>query len=326
MPTALTTPLDRGLGSDAKLSFINLVRYRLNLSLPKGAVERWDLWAEGSAPFPLPDGKRAFLLSFRRAEDAEHEQGILVIGLLEGRMPVIVAQWKIPASIGDMHPVDMGPEVGVLLHVMSSGPAGPGHRMLYHHLLRLKNHRLEETWSARWTYTRGAPASYLPPVIRFVDTDGDGKKEILLRVPGAALSKRRSRRWAIFRWDGYSGRFVPKKGLAWSPVTIQKPTWTVSGFLEALHAQDGDVVGLLTAYPAPGCSRPEELVDFLANEDVEPAGLLRRSKASSANRAVVTVPMKKRSGPGRYLLEIQLRREQALLPRWKVCRLRLLRW
>ena len=249
-----------------------------------------------------------------------------MMGLLEGQTPVIVAQWKIAASIGDMHPVDLGPDVGVFIHVMSSGPVGRDYRMLFHHLLRLRNHRFEVTWSARWGYSRSNPSSYMPPNIRFFDTNGDGTKEILVRVPGAGIAKSRRHRWGVFCWDGYEGRFVPDRGLAWSPVAQQEPTWAATGFLEAVAAGDSDAASGLTAYPVRGCSRPEELIDFLTGEGVTSAGVPRLSPKRSTGRSVVTVPMRRRSGPDRYLLELQVVGDQTPLPRWRICSARLLRW
>jgi len=321
----VASPLDTGLSSNSKQRFINLMRYRLNLSLPAGEGRKWDLWAEGSSPFPLPGGKGAFLLSFRRVLNRDHQEGLLIIGRLEGQMPVVVAQWKRHASIDDMHAVDMGAGLGVLLHTVAMGPVGAEYRELYNDLLRLDGHHLVSTWSVRGGYSRDAPAAYRPPVIRFTDVNKDGRREVLVRVPGKNAPRRKGRRWAVFAWTAYQMKFVPRRGLAWSGVARQRPVWSATGFFEALKHKDRSAAERFVSYPRRGCQPLDDIVYMLAAGKWGVAGDARLLR-SKDNQAVVRVPLKSQLQQAHYEAELDLRQERTPLPSWTICRVKILKW
>ncbi len=318
IPHTITSPLDMGLSSDAKQAFVDLVRYRLNLSLPPGDQATWDLWAEGSSPFPLPSGERAFLLSFRRVAASSRVEGLLVIGLLKEEMPVLVAQWRTRGSIDDMHPVDMGPPVGTLVHVVAMGPAGR-FQLLQNHLLRLEGSKLRSVWHLLGGYSQESPEVFLPPVIRFRDLDGNDAREVLVRIP--TRGKRSRRIWAVFRWDTYLGRYVPVKGLARSPIALQQPDWAVAGFLEAVSRGEVDELGRFVAYPRRGCVPSEELADLLGTYGLRPVAPARLSKEGEWR-----VPMKGDTGGARFEARFSLIEHSGPIPEWRICRMRLLKW
>jgi hypothetical protein len=326
----VASPLDTGISSNSKQRFINVTRYRLNLALgKKHQGSKWDLWAEGSSRFPLPDGRKAFLISLRRVLGPSEQKGLLVIGRMEGDMPAILGQWSIPASIDDMHVVDLELPVGDLLHTVSMA-SGKEFNSLYHHLLRYQGGDLKETWSVQGGYATAAPERYSPPVITFVDVDGKTGKEVRVRVPGPKAPKKWKHRWAVFGWSTYEGRFLPQKNLAWSPVAKQKPVWSVFGFLEALNASDSERAHTFLE-GGRGCQHPDDLMYAFDPNRWKRSGQLElaapaREKLGTAHASLVKVPLRKTSGPGRYEAHVTLVGQHSPLPRWTICKVKFLKW
>jgi hypothetical protein len=326
----VASPLDTGISANSKQRFINVTRYRLNLALGddhKGS--KWDLWAEGSSRFVLPDGRKAFLVSFRRVLGADRQRGLLIIGRMEGDMPAVLGQWTLPASIDDMHVVDLALPVGKLLHTVSMA-RGKQFNTLYQHLLRFQDGRLETVWSVRGGYKTETPSTYSPPVIRFADVDDNGEKEVLVRVPGPKAPKLWKHRWAEFDWNSYKGRFLPKKGLAWSQIAVQKPIWAVFGFLEALEADQRDKARRFLLQKR-GCQHPDDLLYAFAPKRWKRSGRLNletpdRKDIHQATAAMVTVPLRKPSVLGRYEAQVTLIGRHPNLSVWKICRVKFLKW
>ena len=328
----VASPLDTGVSSNSKQRFVNLIRYRLNLILGddvKGSG--WDLWAEGSSSYPLGGGRKGFLVSFRRVLGSEGQKGLMMIGRMEGEMASVLGQWRIDASIDDMHVVDLGLPVGVLIHTVSMA-TGKVFNTLYHHLLRYNEGVITETWSVRGGYKTSAPGAYRPPVIRFVDRDKDGKKEVYVRVPGSEKSKKRSRRWARFVWNDYQKTFLPKKNLAGRGVAYQRPIGERSGFLEALREGEEETGRGFLHGRRDGCQHPDDLVYAFDSRRWRRSGRLKKVDApfkrgaSKSDRAVISVPLKKKGEAGRYEARVELIREPRNLSHWTVCRCRFLKW
>ena len=317
----MASPLDTGVTSNSRQRFVNLLRYRLNLSVVR-QEEKWDLWAEGSGKYRLPDGRMAFLLSFRRSLKAGRQKGLMVMGRMEGDMPSVLAKWRLNASIDDIHVVQFGPPVGALIHTVSMGPVGK-FRMLYHHLLRFDKGKLKETWSIRAGYFKSEPKKYPQPVIRFTDLDKNGTREVLVRLPRRRPSGKTKRRWAVFGWDSYRARFVPRRNLAWAAASRQLPTWSVFGFVEAVAAGDTETAQQFIKYGGRPCQHPDDLIYAFDPRRWKKAGspVLTRPAAPAPlqDRATVRMPMKAPGGSARYEARVELVRSAAPLPEWKVC-------
>jgi hypothetical protein len=324
----VASPLDTGVTSNSRQRFVNLLRYRLNLPVAR-QEEKWDLWAEGSGKFVLPDGRKTFLLSFRRTVQNTRQEGLMVMGRMEGDMPSVLAQWRLDASIDDMHVVDFGPPAGSLIHTVSMGPKGK-FRMLHHHLLRLRKGKLEVTWSVKGGYFASEPKTYQQPVIRFSDVDKNGVREVLVRLPQKKKPGKRRRRWAVFRWDSYAGRFVPSKNLAWTPLAFQDPAWAVFGFVEAVTAADQEAAQGFVKYGGTPCQHPDDLIFAFDPKRWKRSGLpsavTPKKRQMGPNRTLVRVPLKEPGGPKRFEARVELVAGRAPLPTWKICRATFLKY
>lgn len=315
------SPLDTGVTSNSRQRFVHLLSYRLNLNIARDE-EKWALWAEGSSNYELADGRKAFLMSFRRSIGSLRQEGLMVMGRMEGEMPMVLSQWKLPASIDDMHIVSFGGSAGSLIHTVSMGPVGE-FRMLHHHLLQLKKHRFSSTWSVMAGYFISEPKRYEPPVIMFSDIDKDGVKEVLVRLPGTG-GRKRKRRWAAFKWSEYAGRFQPLRHLGWTPLALQDPVWSLFGFLEAMENKDTEAASRFVLNGRPPCKHPDELSFVFDPNRWTPSGIPSMiHDARTASRPDIVLlkqPLRDSKGVARYEAHVELHKKTAPLPEWKICR------
>lgn len=319
------SPLDAKDTAGAKQRLVELLRRQLNER--SGATARqgqWDFWSEASSRYRLENGERAYLMSFRRFSRVR-QQGFLVIASISGQNAVLYGFWQVPAGIDDIHVMDMG-KAGRMIYTVAFDTSG-NHRRIYHNLLRYDGRALSSVWSYRLSYHVSRPKSFKPVSVTFRDEDGDGSREVRLRIPGKDTPHLWKHRWALFRWDPPSNEFLPLRNLAYTPVSLQKPLWAAFGFLEAVQGRSEKAARRFGAM-TPGCRHMDDLYGTMARRGYRVSGRLRRktrAASSRARRAVVLADLERQRDPHRYVGEIHLVREGSTENGWRVCRIRLFR-
>jgi|AMFO01.1.fsa_nt_gi hypothetical protein len=321
----LRSPLDAKDTAGAKQRLVELLRRQLNERL--GVTQRqgqWDFWSEGSSRFVLPSGERAYLMSFRRFLRTG-QQGYLVITSIAGQNAAVYGHWQVPAGIDDIHVMDVG-KAGRMIYTVAFDTTG-NHRRIYHNLLRYDGRTLTSVWSYRLSYNVNRPRSHKPVSVTFRDEDGDGNREVRIRIPGKDTPHLWKRRWALFHWDAPSNAFVPLRNLAFTPVALQKPRWAAFGFLEAAQSRserDARRFGALRS----GCRHIDDLYDAVVRRRYRLAGRIRYKAPADpyrSRRARVTAPLTRPKDVHRYLAEFSLVREGRGENGWRVCAIRFFR-
>ena len=321
----LRSPLDAKDTAGAKQRFVELVRRSLNARVRDPSREgRWDFWSEGSTRYQLPSGERAYLMSFRRFS-ARSQEGFLVIGTISGQNTVVHGYWQVPAGIDDIHVMDMG-KAGPMIYTVAFDTTG-GYRRIYHNLLRYDGSKISSVWSYRLAYEVEQPKTYKPVSVTFRDEDRDATREVRLRIPGKDTPRLWKRRWVMFKWDAPRNEFLPLRGAAFTPASLQKPLWTAFGYLETLRTRSRKDVHRFGATQR-GCRNIDDLWDQMLRRGYQPVGPLRRkhkTDAYRARRAYVLTDLVRKDQAQRYLGEIQLVREGTSLMGWRVCQIRFFR-
>lgn len=321
----LKSPLDAKDTAGAKQRFVELLRRELNRKITDPARQgRWDFWSEGSSRYTLPDGTRAWLMSFRRTSPTSQE-GFLVIGTISGQNTVVYGYWKVNAGIDDIHVMDMG-KAGKFIYTVSFDTTGVK-RVIYHHLLRFDGRALKAVWSYRLGYELLQPRTYKPVSVTFRDEDKDGTREVRIRIPGKDTPRLWKRRWAMFKWNAPQSEFLPLRGLAFTPVSGQKPLWAAFGFLEAVRLGTRNQMRRFGT-DRRHCRSVEELWDTFVRRKYKPVGAPRRKRAVAPHKdrkASVLVDLERPGDSHRYLAELELVRERKDLSPWTLCRIRFFR-
>lgn len=347
------SPLDAKDTAGAKQRLVEILLRSLNDEIRDPATEgAWDFWSDGSSSYVLPGGGAALLMSFRRTSPTSQE-GFLVIGTISGQNTVVHGFWRVPAGIDDIHVMDMG-AAGPMIYTVSFDTSGR-HRKIFHHLLRFDGEKIQSVWSYALDYVVEQPKTYRPVEVSFRDEDGDGTREVRVRMPGADTPRLWKRRWATFKWDPAHNEFIPMRGLAFTPVGAHKPHWAAFGFLEALRVrslQDARRFGSDT----PGCRHIDDLWEVFTRRKYRPVGLPRRadevpaqsfsldpskgipqSLAQSASRSsaqgtsaspsqgTVVVDLERPDDPSRYQAHFVLRRAPPGEDGWRICIVRFFR-
>jgi len=321
----LRSPLDAKDTAGAKQRFVELIRRNLNARhQDREAGGRWAFWSEGSSRYKLENGERAYLMSFRRYS-AKSQKGFLVIGTISGQNTVVHGYWSVPAGIDDIHVMDMG-RAGRMIYTVAFDTTG-NHRRIYHTLLRFDGSRLSPVWSYRLAYHVEEPETYEPVSVTFRDEDGDGTREVRLRIPGPDTPHLWKRRWAMFKWDPPRNEFLPLRGLAFTPVSLQKPLWAAFGFLESVRTRTAKAAQRFGANRR-SCRNIEDLWHAMVRRGYRPVGPLRRKNDVDAfgdREASVLSDLSREGDAHRYLAELKLVREGDGLNGWRVCRIRFFR-
>jgi len=321
----LKSPLDAKDTAGAKQRFVELLRRSLNRQITDPARQgQWDFWSEGSTRYTLADGSKAWLMSFRRTSPTSQE-GFGVIGTILGQNTVVHGYWKVDAGIDDIHVMDMG-KAGAMIYTVSFDTTG-NKRLIYHHLLRFDGKAVKAVWSYKLGYNVEQPRTYKPISVTFRDEDKDGTREVRIRIPGKDTPRLWKHRWAMFKWNAPRNEFTPLRGLAFTPVSRQKPLWAAFGFLEAVRLRTRDDARRF-ATDRRRCRTMDELWDAFVRRKYKPVGQPRRKRAVAPYRdrkAWVLVDLERPRDAHRYLAELELIRERDDLNSWVLCRVRFFR-
>jgi hypothetical protein len=321
----LRSPLDAKDTAGAKQRFVELIRRSLNRRLRnRRARGRWAFWSEGSTRYKLENGERAYLMSFRRYS-ARSQEGFLVIGTISGHNTVVHGYWSVPAGIDDIHVMDMG-GAGRMIYTVAFDTTGD-HRRIYHTLLRFDGSQLSPVWSYRLAYHVAEPETYKPVSVTFRDEDDDGTREVRLRIPGPDTPHLWKRRWAMFKWDPPRNEFLPLRGLAFTPVALQKPLWAAFGFLEAVQTRTRKAAQRFGANQRR-CRNIDDLWHAMVRRGYRAVGPLRPKgnvDPYHSREAAVLTDLERKGDARRYLAELKLVREGDGLNGWRVCRIRFFR-
>lgn len=321
----LKSPLDAKDTAGAKQRFVELLRRNLNRQITDRAKQgEWDFWSEGSTPYTLPDGSRNWLMSFRRTSPTS-QAGYLVIGTIFGHNTVVHGYWKVDAGIDDIHVMDMG-KAGAMIYTVSFDTTG-SKRLIYHHLLRFDGRAIKAVWSYKLGYDVGQPRTYKPVSVTFRDEDKDGTREVRIRIPGKDTPRLWKRRWAMFKWNAPRNEFTPLRGLAFTPVSRQKPLWAAFGFLEAVRKKSRANARRFTT-DSRRCRTMDELWDAFIRRKYKVVSAPRRKRTVAPYRdrkAWVLVDLERPGDAHRYLAELELIRAREDLNSWVLCRIRFFR-
>jgi hypothetical protein len=318
------SPLDLSDTSGARQRFVEIVKHSLNERIADGVRQgQWDFWSEGSSPYPMPGGQKAFLMSFRRVSPTEQE-GFLVIGSILGMNTTVHGSWSVPAGIDDIHVMQMG-KAGPMIYTVAFDTTST-RRVIHQHVLRFDGQTIRPMWSFTTGYDVTTPQSYQPPNVSFHDEDKDGVPEVRLRLPGKDTPKLWRRRWAVFRYQPPPvDAFVPWKGLAFTPSARHQPLWLAAALLEAIQVKGRDELPRMVADQA-GCKPADELWETLQPQRfkvVSPPRLTRPVDPLAARQADVHVDLERPKDGRRYLAELKLVRPAAGYLGWRLCRIKL---
>ncbi len=321
----LKSPLDAKDTAGAKQRFIELLRRELNRQITDPTRQgQWDFWSDGSSSYPLADGSKAWLMSFRRTSPTSQE-GYLVIGTIFGPNSVVHGHWRVNAGIDDIHVMDMG-KAGLFIYTVSFDTTG-NKRAIHHHLLRFDGRSLKAVWSYQLGYNVIRPKTYKPVSVTFRDEDKDGTREVRIRIPGKKTPRLWKRRWAMFKWNAPQNEFLPLRGLAFTPVSKQKPLWAAFGFLEAVRKRTRPEARRFTT-DKRHCRSTDELWDAMVRRKYKAVSTPRRKRKVapySDRKASVLVDLERPGDSHRYLAELEMIRAGGDLNSWALCRIRFFR-
>jgi hypothetical protein len=323
-PGPPTSPLDLSDTAGAKQRFVEILRHHLNERVKDPAREgQWDFWSEGSSAYALPNGQKAYLMSFRRVSPTDQE-GFLVIGTIFGTSTVVHGSWRVPAGIDDIHVMSMG-KAGPMIYVVAFDTTAT-RRVIHQVLLRYDGQAIQRVWSYTTGYDVTAPQTYQPANVSFHDEDGDGVPEVRLRIPGKDTPKLWRRRYAVFRYQGHPvNEFLPWKGLAFTPAAQHQPHWMAAAFLEAIRQQTRDELPRMVA-DQPGCKPADELWEVLQParfKVVSAPRYPRPVQAATDRQADVHVDLEQPKDGRRFLGELKLVRTGGTFLGWRLCKIRL---